>query len=186
LMQRFDPRWLIGIGFALFATSNFMNAWMTPDYAGEQLMWPNVVRAVGQALAFAPLIAVANGGIEPANACSASAIFNMGRNLGGAIGIATLQTFVTRREQFHSNVLMHSVSSLSEATRERVDQLTQYFLSHGVSDPTAAAHQAIAAIGNTVRRQAFVMAFSDTFFLLGVALVAALIAAMLLKKPQAA
>jgi DHA2 family multidrug resistance protein len=186
LMQRFDPRWLIGIGFALFATSNFMNAWMTPDYAGEQLMWPNIVRAVGQALAFTPLIAVANGGIEPANAGSASAIFNMGRNLGGAIGIATLQTFVTRREQFHSNVLMNSVSTLKEATRERIDQLTQYFLSHGVSDPSAAAHQALVAVGNTVRRQAFIMAFSDTFFLLGVALVAALTAAMLLKKAQAA
>jgi DHA2 family multidrug resistance protein len=81
---------------------------------------------------------------------------------------------------------MNSVSTLKEATRERIDQLTQYFLSHGVSDPSAAAHQAIVAIGNTVRRQAFIMAFSDTFFLLGVALVAALTAAMLLKKAQAA
>jgi DHA2 family multidrug resistance protein len=184
LMKRFDPRWLIGIGFALFATSNFMNAWMTPDYAGEQLMWPNIVRAVGQALAFTPLIAVANGGIEPANAGSASALFNMGRNLGGAIGIATLQTFVTTREQFHSNVLMHSVSVLSEATRNRIDELTQYFLSHGVTDPSSAAHQAIVAIGDGVRRQAFVMAFSDTFYLLGVALIVAMAAAALLKRPQ--
>ena len=186
LMKRFDPRWLIAVGFALFAASNFLNAWMTPDYAGAQLMLPNIVRAVGQALAFTPLVAVANGGIEPANAGSASALFNMMRNLGGAIGIATLQTFVTTREQFHSNVLMHSVSALSEATRKRIDDLTQYFLSHGVSDPGAAAHQAIVAIGDTVRRQAFVMAFSDTFYLLGVALVAAMLAALWLKKPQAA
>jgi len=186
LMKRFDPRWLIGVGFALFAASNFLNAWMTPDYAGAQLMLPNIVRAVGQALAFTPLVAVANGGIEPANAGSASALFNMMRNLGGAIGIATLQTFVTTREQFHSNVLMHSVSALSEATRKRIDDLTQYFLSHGVSDPGAAAHQAIVAIGDTVRGQAFVMAFGDTFYLLGVALVAAMLAALWLKKPQAA
>jgi MFS transporter, DHA2 family, multidrug resistance protein len=184
LMKRFDPRWLIGTGFALFAASNFMNAWMTPDYAGGQLLLPNIVRAVGQALAFTPLVAVANGGIEPANAGSASALFNMMRNLGGAIGIATLQTFVTTREQFHSNVLMTSVSTLTEATRQRIDELTQYFLSHGVSDPAAAAHQAIVAIGNTVRQQAFVMAFSDTFYLLGVALVVAMLAATLLKKPQ--
>jgi DHA2 family multidrug resistance protein len=186
LMKRFDPRWLIGIGFALFATSNFMNAAMTPDYAADQLLWPNVVRAVGQALAFTPLVAVANDGIEPQNAGSASALFNMMRNLGGAIGIATLQTFVTTREQFHSNVLMNSVSVLTEATRARIDRLTQYFLAHGVSDPTAAAHQAIVAIGETVRRQAFVMAFSDTFFLLGAALIAALAASMLLRKPQPA
>ena len=51
LMKRFDPRLIIGIGFALFAASNFMNIYMTNDYATDQLFWPNMVRAVGQALA---------------------------------------------------------------------------------------------------------------------------------------
>ena len=50
LMQRFDPRLVIGIGFALFAGSNFMNIYMTNDYAADQLFWPNVIRAFGQAL----------------------------------------------------------------------------------------------------------------------------------------
>jgi transposase InsO family protein len=54
LMKRVDPRIVIGIGFALFAASNFLNISMTNDYAADQLLWPNVVRAVGQALAFAP------------------------------------------------------------------------------------------------------------------------------------
>src|SRR5262249_51186779 len=106
--------------------------------------------------------------------------------LGGAIGIATLQTVVTRREQFHSNALTPSVSALSEATRRRLDELTQYFLSHGLSDPATAAHQALAAIGNAVRHQAFVIAFSDAFYLMGAALIVALVASLLLKKPQAA
>src|SRR5689334_17353819 len=112
LMKRFDSRIVIGIGFALFAASNFMNIYMTSDYATDQLFWPNVVRAVGQALAFAPLSAVATAGIEAENAASASALFNMMRNLGGAIGIAALQTLLTRREQYHSNVLTQSVSLL--------------------------------------------------------------------------
>ena len=73
-----------------------MNAGMSPDYAADQLLWPNIVRAVGQALMFAPLSAVATAGIETEQAGSASALFNMMRNLGGAIGIAMLQTFVTR------------------------------------------------------------------------------------------
>ena len=59
LMQRFDARIIIGIGFALFAASNFMNIYMTNDYATDQLFWPNIVRALGQALVFAPLSAVA-------------------------------------------------------------------------------------------------------------------------------
>src|SRR3989440_4266313 len=95
LMQRFDARIIIGIGFALFAGSNFMNIHMTNDYATDQLFWPNIVRALGQALVFAPLSAVATAGIEAENAGSASGLFNMMRNLGGAVGIGLLQSLIT-------------------------------------------------------------------------------------------
>ncbi len=122
---------------------------MTADYAADQLLWPNIVRAIGQALVFAPLSAVATAGIETENAGSASALFNMMRNLGGAIGIAALQTFLTKREQFHSNVLTQSVSLFEEATRTRIEALTNYFLSHGVTDRATATHKAIVAIGHT-------------------------------------
>jgi DHA2 family multidrug resistance protein len=148
------------------------------------LFWPNVVRAVGQALAFAPLSAVATSGIEPENAGSASGLFNMMRNLGGAVGIAVLQTLLTKREQYHSNVLSQSVSLFEQATRMRIEQLTQYFANHGVADHAQAAHRAIVAIGQVVQKQAFILAFSDTFYLLGAALIVALIAALLLKKPD--
>jgi DHA2 family multidrug resistance protein len=185
LMQRFDARILIGIGFTLFAASNFMNIYMTNDYATDQLFWPNIVRALGQALVMAPLSAVATAGIEAENAGSASGLFNMMRNLGGAVGIALLQTLLTKREQYHSNVLMQSVSLLEQATRTRIDQLTQYFLSHGVADHADATHRAIVAIGRIVQKQAYILAFSDTFYLMGVALIVALFAAALLKKPNA-
>ena len=183
LMKRFDPRLVIGVGFALFAASNFMNIFMTTDYGSDQLFWPNVVRAVGQALAFAPLSAVATAGIEPENAGSASGLFNMMRNLGGAVGIAALQTFLTKREQYHSNVLMQSVSLFEQATRVRIEQLTQYFVNHGVIDRADASHRAVIAVGNIIQKQAFTLAFSDTFYLLGVALLVALMAALLLRKP---
>jgi DHA2 family multidrug resistance protein len=184
LMKRVDPRIVIGIGFALFAASNFMNIYMTNDYAADQLLWPNVVRAIGQALVFAPLSAVATAGIETENAESASALFNMMRNLGGAIGIAALQTLVTKREQYHSNVLMQSVSLLEQATRTRIEQLTQYFTNHGVIDRIDAVHRAYVAIGKIVQKQAFILAFSDTFYVLGAALIVALLAGLLLKKPD--
>jgi DHA2 family multidrug resistance protein len=183
LMKRFDPRLIIGVGFALFAASNFMNIFMTNDYGSDQLFWPNVVRAAGQALAFAPLSAVATSGIEAENAGSASGLFNMMRNLGGAVGIAVLQTFLTKREQYHSNVMMQSISLLEQATRARIEQLTQYFLSHGAVDHADASHRAAVAIGHIVQKQAFIMAFSDTFYLLGAALIVALVAAQMLKRP---
>jgi DHA2 family multidrug resistance protein len=184
LMKRVDPRILIGVGFALFAASNFMNISMSNDYAGDQLFWPNVVRAVGQAIMFAPLAAVATAGIEAKNAGSASALFNMMRNLGGAIGIAALQTLLTKREQYHSNVLSQSVSVLEQATRTRLDQLTDYFMTHGVIDRVDAAHRAYVAIGKVVQKQAFILGFSDTFYALGMALIVALLAGLLLKKPD--
>lgn len=184
LMKRIDPRILISLGFALFAASNFMNIYMSGDYAADQLFWPNVVRAVGQALMFAPLSAVATAGIEPENAGSASALFNMMRQLGGAIGIAALQTLLTKREQYHSNVLSSSISVLEQATRARLDQLTDYFMNHGVIDRVDAAHRAYVAIGKIVQKQAFILAFSDTFFALGAALVIALLAGLMLKRPD--
>src|SRR5712672_2360887 len=183
LMQRFDARIIIGIGFALFAGSNFMNIHMTNDYATDQLFWPNVIRALGQALVFAPLSAVATAGIEAENAGSASGLFNMMRNLGGAVGIAVLQTLLTKREHYHSNVLMTSVSLFEQATRTKIEKLTQYFMTHGVTDPGDASRRAFVAIGRIVQKQAFILAFSDLFFLLGAALIIALIAALLLKKP---
>ncbi|QQO33591.1 multidrug efflux MFS transporter [Bradyrhizobium diazoefficiens] len=183
LMQKFDARIIIGIGFILFAASNFMNIYMTNDYGADQLLWSNVVRAIGQALVLAPLSAVATAGIEPANAGSASGLFNMMRNLGGAVGIALLQTVLTKREQYHSNVLMQSVSVFEQATRTRLEQLTQYFVNHGVLGRADAAHRAYVAIGHTVQKQAYILAFSDTFYLLGMALIVALIAVLFLKKP---
>ena len=183
LMQRFDARIVIGIGFVLFAASNFMNIYMTNDYATDQLLWPNVVRAIGQALVMAPLSAVATAGIEAENAGSASGLFNMMRNLGGAVGIALLQTVLTKREQYHSNVLMQSVSVFEQATRTRLEQLTQYFINHGVLDRADASHRAYVAIGHIVQKQAYILAFSDTFYLLGAALIVALAAVFLLKKP---
>ncbi len=183
LMRHFDARYIVALGFGLFALSNFMNVEISTDIAADQLLLPNIVRAIGQALVLTPLTALASAGIEAENTGSASALLNVMRNLGGAMGIALLQTFLTKREQFHSNVLGQSVSIFNEATRTRLDQLTHYFLTHGISDPALAWHKAVVAIGNRVHQQAYTMAFGDTFYLLGAALVVALVAALLLKKP---
>ena len=183
LMQRVDARWVIATGFGLFSLSCFMNTGLTLDYASDQLFVPNVVRAVGQALILTPLAAISTASIERAAAGSASALFNMLRNLGGAIGIATLQTVLTRREQFHSNVLSHGVSAFGDATRARLHELTQYFAAQG-SSSVQASREAVIALGRSVREQAYAMAFADVFFLLGAALLVALLATLLLGREQ--
>jgi MFS transporter, DHA2 family, multidrug resistance protein len=97
-----------------------------------------------------------------------------------------LATIVTKREQFHSNIIGQSVDLGREEVRNRIAQMTDYFLSHGVTDPAGARHQAIIALGNTVKRQALVLGFSDTFAVIGVVLILAAIAIILTRKTQTA
>ncbi len=149
---------------------------MSPDYAGDQLWIPNIVRAIGQAMVLTPLTSVTTGDIAPQDAAAASGISNMFRNLGGAIGTAVLATVITKREQFHSNIIGQSVTLGREEVRDRIAQMTDYFMAHGVPDPAAAHQQAIVALGNAVKHQALVMGFSDTFAVLGAVLALAAIA----------
>jgi DHA2 family multidrug resistance protein len=185
LMKRIDVRLLVGIGFVVFAASCFMNMAMDHDYAGPQLFWPNIVRAIGQALVMTPLSAIAMFGITPQQAGGASGLFNMMRNLGGAIGTAAVGTFFTKREQFHSAIITPEVSLVDPATRSRLADLQQYFMSHGFPDPASAMHRAIIAVGDTIRAQATIMGYADCFALLGVVLLAAAALVALLKKGAA-
>jgi DHA2 family multidrug resistance protein len=185
-MRRFDPRLLVGVGLAIFAVSCFMNLHLDPDYSGPQLFAPNVTRAFGQALAMTPLAAIAVVGISSDEAGAASGLFNMLRNLGGAIGTAAVETFFTKREQFHSFVINAHVSALDPATQARLASLQQYFMAHGVADPASAMHRAIVAVGETIRAQATLMGYADSFGLLGVVLLGALVAVAMLKKGAAA
>jgi len=182
LMKRFDTRYIAFIGLMIFAYSCFMNTTMSPDYAGDQLWIPNIVRAIGQAMVLTPLTSVTTGDIAPQDAAAASGISNMFRNLGGAIGTAVLATVITKREQFHSNIIGQSVTLGREEVRDRIDAMTNYFMVHGVPDPVAAHQRAIVALGSAVRHQALVMGFSDTFAVLGVVLALAAIAVVLTRK----
>jgi DHA2 family multidrug resistance protein len=125
---------------------------------------------------------LATGGIEPENAGSASAMFNMVRNLGGSVGIAVLETFVTKREQFHSVIITSHVSLLDPATRQRIAALQGHFMAAGSSDPDSAWHEAVVQIGRSVQKQAYLLAYSDAFFLLGIALLLALVTAVMMRK----
>lgn len=184
LMGRFDIRFIAFLGTAIFAASSFMNTTMSLDYSGDQLFLPNVVRAVGQALLLTPLSAISLGSVAPQDAPAASGISNMMRNLGGAVGTAMLSTIVTKREQFHSNIIGQSVDLAREEVRERIATMTDYFMAHGMTDPAGARHQAIIALGKTVKQQALIMGFSDTFAVVGIVLVLAGIALLLTGKPK--
>jgi MFS transporter, DHA2 family, multidrug resistance protein len=186
LMKRIDARFLVGLGLIIFAVSCFMNLWLDTDYAAPQFFWPDVIRALGQAIVMTPISAIAMVGIAPNEAGVASGLFNMMRNLGGAIGTAAVETFFTKREQYHSAIITPQVSLVEPATRTRLADLQQYFMAHGYPDPAGAMHRAVIAVGNTIRAEATIMGYADAFALIGVVLLVAVVAVALLRKGTSA
>ena len=182
LMQRIDPRRLLSLGFLLFFISLLMNLSLGPNDSGPQLLIPNLIRAVGQAMVFPPITMIATAGISAADAGSASALFNMLRNLGGAVGIATVETFVTNREKFHSFIINQHVSLLEPATRDRIAAMQHYFQAHGLADAGSARQRAIVLLGETLKQQANYFAYGDAFGLLALGMLVALAASLLIRR----
>lgn len=184
LMKRVDPRRLLSLGFLFFFISLLWNLNLGPNDSGPQLLIPNLIRAVGQAMVFPPITMIATAGIAAQDAGSASALFNMLRNLGGAIGVAVVETFVTNREKFHSFIINQHVSLLQPATRQTIAAMQHYFEAHGMSDPAAARHQAIILLGETLKQQANYFAYGDAFGLLAVGMLVALAASFFIRRPS--
>ena len=182
VMRRVDARLLVIVGFALFSGGSLLAMALSDDFSGPEFLSSSLVRAVAQAMTMAPLMAIAIDGIEPEFAGSASALFNALRNMGGAVGIAVVQTFLTKREQFHSNVLSSQVTLLGQSSRLRLERLAGYFQAHGVSDPALALREAVVAVGRGIQHQAFLLGYSDTVVMQSAVLALGLAAVLFLRK----
>jgi DHA2 family multidrug resistance protein len=170
-LRRIDARILLTVGLIFFGAGNFMNSVLTNLSAYDQLRITQVVRALGMPLVIVPITTLATGLIEPEQTGSASALFNMFRNLGGSLGIALLATELDLREKLHSLRLGEALTPFSAPTAERVGLLLQQFAASG-ADAATAAQRAFGSLAGTVRREALVMAYGDCYFLLGVLLMA--------------
>jgi DHA2 family multidrug resistance protein len=186
LARRFDTRWLMMAGLACFGLSMWSFSFITHDWGAAELLVPQILRGFPQVFAVAPSVNLGLGSLPPERLKYASGLFNMMRNLGGAIGTAALETFFTKREQFHSAIITPEVSLLAPATRTRLAELQQYFMTHGFPDPDGAMHRAIIAVGQTIRAQATIMGYADCFGLIGAVLLAAVGAVAMLRKGTSA
>ena len=171
LLKRFDLRGLVSFGSLVFAASCWLNTWMSPDYAGDQFVFSNVIRALGQPFTIVPLSALATSLLQPKDAGDGSAVFNIARNLGGSLGTALLDTIVTRREQFHDFQIGAFINNYRPLVTDRVQALTTVFVNKGY-DSVTATQQAYAQIKNVVRENAYIMAFNDAFLVVAGSLLA--------------
>jgi DHA2 family multidrug resistance protein len=182
LIRLIDPRILAGLGFLLYGFGTVLATPLSPDFSGEQFIASNIVRAFAQVLVMTPLAALATGNIEREFVGSAAAIFNMMRNLGGAIGIALLQTFITQREQYHSEIMTTAVNTFSPATTARLQALTHHFLTVSGADPVRAQRQAYRVMSMQIESQANLLAYTDIIWLQGACLFAAFVVVFFFKR----
>lgn len=185
VLKRVDSRLMIAVGMSIFGISCFMNAFLNHDIAGPQLMWTNILRALGQPLIMTPLSTTAYEGIEASEVGSASGLYNMMRNLGGSIGIGTLGSLLTQRYQFHFSRIAESVSQVDVEAQNRIAQLTSSYVHKGF-DWTTAHGQAIQTLGAIFNREANVMAYGDCFFFMACTLFIAASMTCIMKKSSAA
>ncbi len=166
LSAKVDNRILCTIGLALFGTSCLMNVNLDATTGHDQLMLSQIVRALGQPFIVLTMSNFAMAGVAARDTASASSLYNMLRNLGGSIGIALLSTSLTLRAHFHESRLGESISLYSDTVRSRLDQMGQAFLQQG-PDQVVASDRALQVIQNLVHREAYVMAYNDSFWIVG-------------------
>ncbi len=166
LMKKVDLRILVSFGMAIFGISCFLNTEMSLDYAGDQFLFTNIIRALGQPFTIIPLSGLATATLVAKDAGDGSALFNLMRNLGGSMGTALLDTLITRREQFHDLRIGETVTDYNEVVRARLTFLQSYLEGQG-HDSASASRQALGLLQVDLQQQSFVLAYQDCFFVLG-------------------
>jgi DHA2 family multidrug resistance protein len=161
-----EPRWLIMFGLIVSAAGLFHMARFNLQIDFRTAMQARVIQSMGMAFLFVPLNTMAFSSISKEKANSATGLINLARNIGGSTGIAAVTTLLARRSQFHQSVLAGHVNLLSESYRSMLDRSVHLFLARG-ADPVQALHQAQALIYRMLQREASMLAFVDTFRLLG-------------------
>jgi DHA2 family multidrug resistance protein len=178
-MTRVDPRAMIGLAFAGFALGTWWVTFITKDWDFWELLIPQLLRGTSLMLAMIPINNLSLGTLPPAQLKNASGLFNLMRNLGGAVGLALINTVLNDRWDLHLARLHENVQWASGVALERLNNMTQAFSSFG-SDADAAALKQMAAM---VRREALVMSFADVFYLLTFLFLLLVLAAPLMRRP---
>lgn len=176
-----DPRWLIAGGFLGFALSCIDLTYITKDWAFGELFIPQALRGVSLMMCMVPINVVSLGTLPPPKLKQASGLFNLMRNLGGAFGLAFINTFLNDRQDLHMLRLREHVIWGRQVAEERMAGLAQSFQDRLGSDAELAA---VRQLANSVRQQGLVLAFGDLFFALTILFVAIVVLVPLVRKPN--
>lgn len=168
-----DMRWLVAAGGLIFAYSMWSHSLFTTQSGMQDFFWPMVLRGVGLGLVFVPLNNLALGNLPPEQIAPASGMYNLLRQLGGSVGIASSTTLFAQFQQGNRGEMLHHISQFSHAATQRLAQLEHYMRMQG--DSVAVAHQkALMLLDGMLRKQAAMLAFDHLFLVFGLMMLAAL------------
>ena len=180
LARKMDLRLLLAIGLGLFALAMWLTAGLTNQASFSELLVPQIVRGVALMFCFVPANLIALGSLPPDYLKGAAGLYNLMRNLGGAIGLAMLGTVMNDRLHFHWNRLIESVNPARPAVQQFLDAQAGHLDPHFPGGSTPAAIKLLATI---VEREALVLTFNDVMLLIGALFVVGALMIPLLRRP---
>lgn len=178
LMAWTSAKFMVASGFLIMALGCWLGASLNVDSADNVIIPSTVVRGIGQPFIMVALSVLAVAGLDKREAGSASAVFSMLRNLGGAIGTAGLTQIVATRERYHSERIHEHITVFSPALQERLNRTMDSWLPQ--------QQQILEGLAATIRREAYLMAYSDAFYVACLALIGCALAALALRTRRAA
>lgn len=184
LARRFDLRWIMMFGLALFGLSMWSFSFITHDWGGDQLLLPQILRGFPQVFCVAPSVVLGLGSLSPARLKYASGLFNMMRNLGGAVGIAVCGAVLNDRTNFHFAALASNLTDAHAQTTGLLAGATRR-LTMTFGSPVAAHQAALKELWQLTYREAQTLSYADAFRTIMVAFVIATCLVPLLRKVAA-
>jgi DHA2 family multidrug resistance protein len=179
LVGRVDPRYIMITGFISFGTCTWWMSYITAEWDFWELFWPQLFRGFGLMMCMIPINNISLGTLEPERVKDASAVFNLTRNLGGAEGLASLNTILTDRTALHYARLQEILNWTRHSAVEALQGLTERFRDFGAD----AQQMALKQLSGMLHREAVVMAFSDIFVLFTVLFACLIIMALIIRRP---
>ena len=183
LTGKFDPRKLLTLGLMVGGTTLLWLSHLNLQAGYWDIFWPQLIQGGGMALLFVPLTTVAMDPIPREKMGNATSLFNLMRNIGGSIGIATTGTMLARDSRATTMLLGSNVTAYDPATQSLIAQMTAGFMAAG-ADSVTAANRAYAALAGMVQRQAAMVAFVGIFQLLAILFIALVPLVLLMKRPR--
>jgi DHA2 family multidrug resistance protein len=181
--QTVDRRFTIAIGLVMFAFSLWLSSHMTAQWGFAELFWPQAVRGLAVMLCIVPSVGMALEGFAGNELRYASGLFNLMRNLGGAIGIATVNTWLADFARIQAARFGESLGGTPDTAQQMMAGLAGRLVAV-TPDPAHAVQMAQAIMSHVVERQSLVVAFDDIFRLMSWMFVAALVMVPFCKPPE--